>query len=828
MADVRLDLVIDGSTIVYDGGAEVIRVDHAPKIRGVTVSAVPPSTGQTLVATSDTTAEWGAAAGNVTGPDSSTVGHVVVFDSTDGAELADSGVAYSDLILEGDARLTNARTPTSHATSHQNGGADEISVAGLSGVLADPQTAAAHAASHRHGGADEVATVTPGANAIPKAGSNNKLDIGWFPLGTTSSDLVVGDDSRLSNARTPTAHKTSHEVGGADQISVAGLSGLLATAQTPAAHVATHQLGGSDQLSVDGLSGLLDDPQTPTSHASTHENGGTDELDVDGLSGELADPQGAYKLVGDGWEVSVSGAGPSEGDVLRATDAGTMTWQAIASGGDVVGPSVSVAGHIAVFDDTTGKLLDDGGIYASDLIQDGDPRLDDPRTPTAHASLHQHGGADEVGTATAAANAIPKADGTGKLAIAWIPTGSSGTTVCVGNDSRLSDARTPTSHASTHQSGGGDQISIAGLSGRGASNQTADQIATSGTAVSISTTAPSANQFLRATSATAASWQTVAFGDVNGPGSSTNGNVPTFSGTGGKTLVDSGTALSSLVLTSDSRLSDARTPTSHASSHQHGGADQIATATAAANAIPKAGAGGTLAIGWIPTGTSSSTVCIGNDSRLSDARTANAIATSGTPVSISTTPPSAGQVLQASSATAAAWVTPTTGGAAGGMLGGTYPNPDVVALKSATTTVAISAAAAPSANQALVATNGSAATWQNILKAILAGPTNVANTNITAAVNTFYTVDPSSANCTLTLPTTHAAGDFIWIQQTRWGNGVRITVPSGHTVNDVANGGTTVQLIESYNASGGTLRQGLLYSVSTTAWVLLFGGLVSI
>lgn len=38
----------------------------------------------------------------------------------------------------------------------------------------------------------------------------------------------------------------------------------------------------------------------------------------------------------------------------------------------------------------------------------------------------------------------------------------------------------------------------------------------------------------------------------------------------------------------------------HASRHQHGGADEVATATAAANAIPKAGAGGTLAAAWLP------------------------------------------------------------------------------------------------------------------------------------------------------------------------------------------------------------------------------------
>ncbi len=53
-------------------------------------------------------------------------------------------------------------------------------------------------------------------------------------------------------------------------------------------------------------------------------------------------------------------------------------------------------------------------------------------TPIAHAASHKNGGADEIATATAASNAIPKADSGGKLAIGWIPTipistGTSGT-----------------------------------------------------------------------------------------------------------------------------------------------------------------------------------------------------------------------------------------------------------------------------------------------------------------------------------------------------------------------------------------------------------------
>lgn len=73
------------------------------------------------------------------------------------------------------------------------------------------------------------------------------------------------------------SHGSTHENGGADEISVADLSGLLADAQTPLSHDSTHEDGGADEISVAGLSGLLADAQTPLSHVSTHEVGGSDE-----------------------------------------------------------------------------------------------------------------------------------------------------------------------------------------------------------------------------------------------------------------------------------------------------------------------------------------------------------------------------------------------------------------------------------------------------------------------------------------------------------------------------------------------------------------------
>lgn len=58
-----------------------------------------------------------------------------------------------------------------------------------------------------------------------------------------------------------------------------------------AVHAARHQNGGADEISVAGLSGELADDQPPKAHKTDHQNGGADEISVAGLSGELADDQ---------------------------------------------------------------------------------------------------------------------------------------------------------------------------------------------------------------------------------------------------------------------------------------------------------------------------------------------------------------------------------------------------------------------------------------------------------------------------------------------------------------------------------------------------------
>lgn len=64
--------------------------------------------------------------------------------------------------------------------------------------------------------------------------------------GSTVSTTCEGNDARLSDSRTPLAHKTSHENNGGDEISVSELSGLLADPQNPITASTTEVLTGTD------------------------------------------------------------------------------------------------------------------------------------------------------------------------------------------------------------------------------------------------------------------------------------------------------------------------------------------------------------------------------------------------------------------------------------------------------------------------------------------------------------------------------------------------------------------------------------------------------
>ena len=128
----------------------------------------------------------------------------------------------------------------------------------------------------------------------------------------------------------------------------------------------------------------------------------------------------------------------------------------------------------------TGTIAASFGTTAGTICQGNDSRLTTPVAPLAHASTHTAIGSDPLtlsqsqitslttdlaakvattrqvvaGTGLSGGGAL-SADVT--LNVSY---GSSGTTACVGNDARLSNARTPDLHASSHATGGSDVLTL--------------------------------------------------------------------------------------------------------------------------------------------------------------------------------------------------------------------------------------------------------------------------------------------------------------------------------------------------------------------------------
>lgn len=147
----------------------------------------------------------------------------------------------------------------------------------------------------------------------------------------------------------------------------------------------------------------------------------------------------------------------------------------ITAGAGLTGGIITSSGTVAV------DFAADGGGTSSQVPRATDTRLSNARTPTSHAASHGAAGTDPVTLAQTQvtslvsdlAGKVPTTrqvisgtglSGGGTLAsdrTLTVVYGTGSGTACQGNDSRLSDARTPTAHAATHGSTGSDPITIA-------------------------------------------------------------------------------------------------------------------------------------------------------------------------------------------------------------------------------------------------------------------------------------------------------------------------------------------------------------------------------
>ena len=410
--------------------------------------------------------------------------------------------------------------------------------------------ASTHASQHQHSGSDEVATATPAANAIPKADGSGKLDSWVTGGGSDAEDLIVtclkGSVGTINPGQA--VRVTGYNIG--QDVPEVELADSSAAATMPAFGIARTTVTNAATGTI-VVSGRLTGQDTSSWSVG-------DELYVSETAGALT----ATKPTGTALVqkiAQVTRSNPSVG-VLQIFGAGRSNdlpniaqnnlWMGDGSG---VPTATSRSGidDTAIHDSVAAEI---SGITAkatpttSDYLLIEDAADTDTKksitigdlpaaAPASHASSHEPGGGDAMTVDAAAATGSLRTLGTGAAQ------------ACAGNDSRLSDARTPTSHASSHQHGGSDEVATA---------------------------TPAANAIPKADgSGSLDAWVTGGSGDVVGPASATDNALARFDTTTGKLLQNSPVIVSDAGAMTGVTTYNGVTVTDHNARHESGGADSI-------------------------------------------------------------------------------------------------------------------------------------------------------------------------------------------------------------------------------------------------------------
>ena len=196
----------DRFAIADSTGARKLTVDPSGNVTAagqVTGSNLPPMTGET--------GKFLNAAGGFSTPPSGGSGNVTITGT--GITVNGGASAYGD-----DFILVVTSAPlTAHAASHRPGGTDT-----LSDTYA-VTTRSLTAGTGLVGGGDFSVnrTLAVDSSAITPTWPNVQGKPTTFPpvIGSGAGDAVAGNDSRLTNARAPTAHAANHRPGGSDTLS---------------------------------------------------------------------------------------------------------------------------------------------------------------------------------------------------------------------------------------------------------------------------------------------------------------------------------------------------------------------------------------------------------------------------------------------------------------------------------------------------------------------------------------------------------------------------------------------------------------------------------
>lgn len=174
-------------------------------------------------------------------------------------------------------------------------------------------------------------------------------------------------------------HKAQHEPGGADAL--AGLTDASFAAANKdglAAVPSLRTLGTGGQQAAAGNDGRLSDSRSPTAHASSHSSGGTDAITHNNLAGlATGDPHTQYQIrternAANGYAGLGASSTVAPANLATGTRDGTKylrddgTWQAVSGGTGFVSPSL-IEGLALRWDGANALTLESGVAYVPGL-----------------------------------------------------------------------------------------------------------------------------------------------------------------------------------------------------------------------------------------------------------------------------------------------------------------------------------------------------------------------------------------------------------------------------------------------------------------------------